>query len=111
MDYGHIHVADGSIIEKVVMVPPAAFKPMAEVTESIIDPAVEPHNGPPIAVVEDEPATTPSPVSWCPEESNFRGQHPSTRHPVIIIPVGVPSPIPGRPDIVLTWADRLIVYR
>src|SRR5271170_2415690 len=62
VNFGNIHIAHGTIVKEMSVVPTAAFKAHTEIPESVIDPAVEPYFWAPIPVIEEKSATSPSPV-------------------------------------------------
>src|ERR1700752_5281106 len=107
VDYRHVHIVHRAVVIKMVVLPPPTFIPVAEVSESIINPAIESNDRAPIAFVKVVPPAAPGPIARRPEESRPRRQHPGPRHPVIIVPT--PRPISGRPNVSLARADRLLV--
>src|SRR5580658_1559320 len=111
VDVGDVHIGGRAVIEEVSIVPTSARKTHAEVTESITDPAIEPNLGPPVTLVKDKCVTTPAPVAWGPEESDFWRHYPSARYPVVIAGIVIPIPVTGRPDITVAWANGLLIHR
>src|SRR5580704_637442 len=111
VNIGDVYIHHGTVIEEVSIVPTAAGKAHAEVTESIVDPAIKPYGRPPIPRVEEECIAAPTPPAWGPEETNLGSQHPRARYPVVIGSVVIPIPIPRRPEITVAGADRLLIHR
>jgi hypothetical protein len=72
----------------------------------MVDSAIKPYTRTPKAFVKNKTATAPGPITWDPEETDFRSQNPGARHPVIVI---APGPITRRPDVTLARAKRLLV--
>src|ERR1039458_5552591 len=106
VDDALVHMIHGRVVEKMPVLPAPAFITMAEVTEAIVDPAIETYGRAPVAIIENESATAPTPIARSPEKPGFRSQYPCARHPIIF---SVPCPIPWRPDITVAGANRLIV--
>src|ERR1039458_5246753 len=97
-----IHVVDGTVIEKVPVVPTAASITLAKVNEAVVDHAIEPDGRPPVAVIEEITAVAPAPIARSPEETFFRRHHPRSGHPVVIRNVVVIGPIARRPEIAIS---------
>src|SRR5580704_1996840 len=110
VNVGDVHIVDGAIVEKVSAVPASALIAVTEISESVIDPAVEPDMRPPIAGVEKKCAAAPTPPAGSPEEAGFGGQHPGARYPKVVGGVSIPGPIAGSPDVALGGARRLLVH-
>src|SRR5215470_7005437 len=104
-----VDVVYGTVVEEVSVLPTSAFVAIAEITESVNDAAIKADLRAPIAIVENIGAVLPSPIARRPEETDLRGQNPRTRHPVVIVEIGVPSPVARHPDVVFTRANRLLV--
>src|SRR5208282_1430189 len=111
VDVSDVHVAHGAVVEEVSIIPTPAFKTDTEITEAVIDPAVEAYVRPPVAVIEDKSVAAPAPIGWCPQEADFRRHHPSARHPVVIADIVIVGPVTGRPEITVPWAERLLIDR
>src|SRR5260370_24142174 len=111
VDFGHVDVIHRTVVVEAPAVPAATFIPAAKISVAVIDPAVKTYDRSPISFVKHKRGSTPGPISRSPQETNFRRQHPSSRHPVIVYIVGVPGPITWGPDIPLSLANRLHVYR
>src|SRR5580658_4030177 len=91
------------------VVPAAASKTHAEVAESVIDPTIKPYCRPPVAVIPEKSARTPTPIARGPKESHFGRQHPCTGNPVIIGNVVVVGPKARGPDIAISGANGLLI--
>jgi len=102
-----VYVGYGAVVKEMAVVPAPAFKAVAEVTETIVDAAIEPYGRAPIAVIPNKTGAAPTPVARRPEETYFRSFDPRAGHPVIT--VVAPAPISGRPDVAVTGANRLLV--
>lgn len=104
-----VHPIDRRVVVETPVVPPAAFIAMSEVSETVVDPAVETHFGTPVPREEDESVVFPAPIARRPQESDFRSQYPRARYPVVVAVVIVVSPVSRRPDISVTGANGLFV--
>src|SRR6266567_1436089 len=104
---GDVHIVHGAVVEKAIAVPTPAFIAAAEIAVAIVDSAIEANYRSPEAFIKDESAAAPGPVCRSPQEPDFRGQHPGSRHPIVITDVVVVGPVAGRPDVTLARADRL----
>src|SRR5206468_5102821 len=82
-----------------------------KVSVSVVNPAIKSHARPPIAFVKDKRGSAPAPVAGSPQETGLRRQYPRSRHPVVVPIFVIPRPIAWRPDVTLTRAYRLLVYR
>src|SRR5260221_3506438 len=109
VDHRHIHVVQGAVVIKVIVLPSPAFIRAAEVTELVIYPSIESHTRTPIALVKIISPAAPGPIGRRPKESRLWREHPGPRDPVII--VAIPRPISGCPDVSLARADRLLIDR
>src|ERR1700722_11675192 len=110
MDDRPVHVHDRSVVVEVVGLPVPAGEAGADVTESVVDAAVESDVRAPVTGVPDVGAFVPAPVSWSPQEADFRCLHPGARNPVVVAIIGAPSPVTGRPKIAVAGTDRLGVH-
>src|SRR5229473_6751384 len=110
VDIGHVHIGHGAVVEEVSIVPTSAFETLAEVTKSVIDPAIESNFRAPEPFMENKRLTAPTPPARSPEKTDFRSEHPCARHPVVIFIVVIPIPVSRRPNIALAGADRLLIY-
>src|ERR1035437_1343611 len=111
VNFIHVHVVHGTVVEKVVVVPTPAFVTLTEITEAVIDSAIEAHVRPPIAVIENKSVAAPTPIGWSPQETDFRRHHPSSRHPVVIVDVVIVGPVARGPEITVAWTKRLLIDR
>src|SRR5580704_9377272 len=66
MNGPRVHAIHRRVVEKVPVLPAAAFVAMAEVPETIIDAAVKPHFRAPVALIEKESSAAPGPISRSP---------------------------------------------
>src|SRR5215475_7127745 len=97
----------GIVVEAIVL-PTAALKSISEISVPIVDSAVEANVRSPISGVPQEGAAAPTPISWRPQISRLRRQHPRARHPVVAVIVVV-RPKSWRPDISFAGANRLFI--
>jgi hypothetical protein len=77
-------------------VPAAAVEAVAKISKAIVNAAVKPDLGAPIALMEEETSALPSPPSGCPEVSGFGCFDPGPWNPVIAI-VGIVGPVARGP--------------
>src|SRR5262252_2330752 len=103
-----VNIVHAAVVIKVVMIPTAAFVAVSEVTESIIDAAIETDRRAPIASGKNEALAVPAPVARRPEVAHCRGFDPGAGNPIIVITI--PSPVPGSPKVSIAGAHRLFVY-
>src|SRR5580658_4173435 len=111
VDVGDVHIHDGAVIEEMSIVPASARKARAEITESIIDPAVKPYCRSPVTFMKNECRTAPTPPARSPQKADFGSQHPRARHPEVVGGVVIPIPITGCPEITIARANRLLIHR
>src|SRR5258708_4835598 len=111
VDIGHVHIGHGTVVKEVSIVPTSAFETLAEVTKSVIDPAIKTNFRAPETFVPEEYIPAPTPPARGPQETDFRSEHPRARHPVVILTVVIPIPVSRRPDITLAWTNGLLIYR
>jgi len=103
------HVVYRAVIEEDPPVPISSFVAKTFVAKTIDNAAVESHVRPPVALMKNIDAITPTPITRRPEETRFGHQHPRAGHPEEpIVPV---SPVAGCPYIALAGAKRLLVHR
>jgi hypothetical protein len=106
-----VYVHDRGVVKEVASSPVSALKASAHVSESIKNTTVEADLFSPVASVPEVNAVAPAPISRSPQETNFGGENPRARHPVIVAIVIVPSPIAGRPQVARARTDGLYVHR
>jgi hypothetical protein len=109
-DVGDIHVSHRPVIEEFAAAPFAAREAFAEVSEAVINAAIESDVRAPIAGIPKIDAIVPSPVSGGPQIAHFGSQHPCAGHPVVAVIVA-PGPIARSPDIACAGAKRLRINR
>ena len=112
IDVGDVHV--GNVVHRTVVVkapstPLTAVKPRAGVAVAIVDAAVEPDVGSPVAGIENIAASDPAPIGRRPEESHPGWSNPDAGHPVVVIDARIPGPVAGGPDVAVAGDDRLRV--
>jgi len=111
VDFSDVHVGYGTVVIKPVVIPSAAFIPVAEIAESITDAAVPPNVRAPIPFIEEKGTALPAPVAGRPEETDFGSFDPGSGNPVVALVPGIPSPITRGPDVTVAWAKRLLIDR
>jgi hypothetical protein len=109
-DVGDVNVGHRPVVEEFAAAPFAALEAFAEVSEAVVDAAVESDVRTPIADVPEIDAIVPTPVSGGPQISNFGSYHPGAGHPVVAVIVA-PGPITRGPDIARARAKGLLVNR
>src|SRR5882672_4976560 len=103
MNLGDVHVVDSAVIKEAPVVPTPALIAFTEISEAIVDAAIEPHLRRPEAVVEGERLAAPGPVPGSPKQTRFRWQHPCTGHPKVI--VRIVGPVAWCPEITISPND------
>src|SRR4051812_39554890 len=90
-------VIDAAVVIEIPAVPIAAFIAFTEITEAVIDAAVEANVRAPIAGVPKICAAVKPPVTRGPQEARLRRDHPGAGHPKIS--VRAIRPVTGGPDV------------
>ena len=109
VDHRPVHIHHRGVIRKVATLPASAAKTNAAVAKPIVHATVETNVGTPIPCMKEVSATTPSPVTRRPQQTNLRWSNPHARNPVIT--VTAISPITRIPQIPVARADRLRINR
>ena len=109
VDYRDVDIVHRPVVEKVSVVPTAAFIAMPEVTEAVADAAIETDSGTPITFMKNESRAAPAPPGRGPQETYFGGENPGAGNPVIV--VAIPGPVAGRPDVTIAGAKGLFINR
>jgi len=111
VDVGHVRdVGDRPVVEESAPAQFPTLEATAEVSEPVINAAIETNVRAPIAGIPNVEAIVPTPISGCPQKAHFRSQHPGARHPVVAVIVA-PGPITGCPQIAGSGANGLRVNR
>ena len=105
-DVGH-----RAVVEERAPVPVATREPGAEVAEAVIDAAVEPHPGTPVAWVPAVEAFLESPIAGRPQQARGRSQDPGARYPVVAFLPRIVCPVAGHPQVAHRRARGLYVHR
>src|SRR5271169_3742292 len=79
-----VYAAFRTVIKEVSVIPAATSVPLAIVTVTVVDPAIETNLGAPVAFVEAIAPVSPTPIARCPQEAFFRSHHPFAVHPVVV---------------------------
>jgi len=109
-DVCDIHIRHRPVVEKFAAAPFAAGEAFAEVSETVINAAVESDMRTPIAGIPNIEAIVPTPVSGGPQKAYFRGYDPGAGHPVVAVIVA-PRPVSGCPYKARAGAEGLRVNR
>jgi hypothetical protein len=109
-DVCDIHISHRPVIEKFATAPFAAGEAFAEVSEAVINAAVESDMRAPISGIPNIEAVVPTPVSGGPQIAYFRGFDPSAGHPVVAVIVA-PGPVSRCPYVARAGAEGLLVNR
>lgn len=108
-DRGVVHIRHGTVVVKRAVVPIPAFKSAAAIAKAVIHSAVKSNMRSPISAVPNIYAAAPTPISRRPQKSRRWCYYPGTWYPIVIV-ITV-RPIPGRPDVSRSRADRLHINR
>jgi hypothetical protein len=85
------HISDAAVVIEIPAAPFAACVAVTEISESVINAAVEPDGRAPVSNVKYEGAAAPSPIAGCPQQTNLRRHDPGSGNPEIstrpIIPI------------------------
>jgi hypothetical protein len=109
-----VNVADVHIIDSLVVIelpssPITAIVAVTGIAITIVNPTVVADDRTPVAGIPIVQPVIKRPVTRCPEQTLFGGQHPRAGHPVVSI--RTPSPVTGRPNIAFSRAKGLLVDR
>src|SRR5271169_2532049 len=99
MYVGNVYVVDRAIVVKIAAVPISAVVTIARVPPSIVNAAIKAYGRSPISRVPQVESSRKAPPARRPQEAHLRRVHPSSRHPVVVAHIRVPSPVPGRPQV------------
>lgn len=102
-------VVNGSVVKECSVVPISGITD-SDVTEPVVNSAIESDLRAPVTLIKNEDAIGPAPITWGPEEARIGNHYPRTRNPKISI-VAVVGPISGRPDVAIGGAQRLVANR
>jgi hypothetical protein len=102
-------IVGGLIVIEVIVLPAAALIALAPIAPAIIDAAIEPNGGAPIAWDEAIAVVEVAPVTGSPIDTLSRRFDPGSWRPVVVLIGIVPGPISGGPDIALGGGRRLII--
>jgi len=111
VNFRHIDIVHRAVVVEASAIPASTLISAAKISVAVTDPAVKTYHRPPISFVKYKSGTAPAPIARSPQKTNLRRQYPSSRHPVVVFVVGIPGPITWGPDIPLTRANWLGVYR
>src|SRR5712672_2082584 len=99
MDNGFVHPRHSGVVLKGVSAPSSAPVAVPGVAVTIIYAAVEADGRAPVTLVKRVSAASPTPPTWRPKQTHSGRRNPHARYPVIIVVIGVPTPITWSPDI------------
>src|SRR6266567_2935651 len=109
VNVGDRHIIYAAVVIERAATPVTARVTGAEISISVIDPAVEPNMWSPITGMPSVESTAPPPIPWGPKEARLRRKHPCTRYPVI--PAGSIAPITGGPNVAVARTGWLRINR
>ena len=111
--HGDVYVVDGAIVVKVPTAPVTTLIAVADVTESVVDPAIVADVLTPVAAIEPVVVMPVAPVARGPQGTLIGSLHPHARHPVVawlrVADLGV-GPVTGRPEVAVAGSLRLVVF-
>jgi hypothetical protein len=110
----NMNVRDPDVVHTAVVIespamPITALVAFAEITEAVINAAVEANMRAPITGMPKISPAAKRPIAWSPQEPGLRCDHPSARYPVIAI--WSVSPVAGGPDVSVARARWLRINR
>jgi hypothetical protein len=111
VNIGDVHIRHRPVVEEAIVIPSSALETITEITEPVVDAAIETDLRSPIALMKKEHTPLPAPPRRGPQEAYFRSQNPGARHPKIVSVVVIPRPITWRPYVALAGAKRLLIDR
>jgi hypothetical protein len=106
-DDGGVYVAHSCVVVETIAAPVAAFISTAVIAEAVVHAAVEADVRSPVSGMPRVAATTPAPITWCPQQAVAGCNDPGSGNPVIVI--ATPSPVAWCPDVIRARANGLIV--
>ncbi len=106
-DDGGVYVAYSCVVVETITAPVAAFISTAVIAEAVVHTPVEADVRSPVSGMPRVAATTPAPVTWCPQQTVAGCNDPGSGNPVIVI--SAPGPVSGCPDVIWARANGLIV--
>src|SRR2546425_7002082 len=90
---GDVHIRHRAVVEKPAAFPASAVVAVAEVSEAVVDAAVETDLRTPITFIENKSVAEPGPVTGGPVVADSRGAHPGAGHPVVVAEIVVVGPV------------------
>src|ERR1700683_2604315 len=111
MNHGHIYIAHRAVVKEASALPVTALVAHSAVTEPVIYAAIETNFRPPITAIPRIRAVVPAPIARSPQKARSRRLRPGARHEIIISVVVAVSPVPRRPNVIISRTNRLHVYR
>jgi hypothetical protein len=102
-------IVGGLVVIEMMVPPAAAFIAVSAIAPAVVDAAIEPNGGPPIAGDEAIAVGEVAPVAGCPIDALSGWLDPGSGRPIIVFIRTIPGPISGGPDIALGGGRRLII--
>jgi hypothetical protein len=102
-------IVGGLIVIEVIVLPAAALIALAPIAPAIIDAAIEPNGGAPIAWDEAIAVVEVAPVTGSPIDTLSRRFDPCPGSPIIVLIRTIPGPIAGSPDVAFFRGRGLII--
>ena len=109
VNVGDIHVAYLSVVIKLLALPMSPTVTLAVIAKAVINSAVEPDRGTPVAAIPRISAVAPAPVPRGPQQTNRRRLYPGPGDPKVALLLIIP--ITGGPDPALLDKHRLLIHR
>jgi hypothetical protein len=105
----YIDVRNFAVIEEMVSLPTTSPEAIAEISEAIVDTAVESNMRSPPTRMEDIESPIPTPPGRSPEIADLWSLYPCTRYPIVALLVRVPRPVPRGPHVTIAGTQRLLI--
>ena len=102
-------IVDSSVVIELIVAPLAAVIARARIAVTVVYPTVKTDGSAPISGAEHIDPVIPAPITRGPQQAEAGRRYPGARHPVIILVIGVPGPITGRPNVAGLRQRRLHV--
>jgi len=108
VNFAHIYIVDARVVVKAAVGPAASVVAGADVTETVVNAAIEADLRSPVARVPEIGAVRPAPVTRRPEHANRGRLNPGAGNPEVSAVIAV-APVAGRPDVTIAGANGLRV--
>src|SRR5580658_6422179 len=98
VNYSHVYIVHARVVVKVAVGPPTAVIAGADITETVVDAAIETDLRSPVARVPEVRAVSPTPIAGRPEKADLWRFDPGAGNPEISSVIAV-APVAGRPEV------------